>query len=328
MYKYNDIKSVHFEITSKCQARCPMCPRRINGGPMNPGVVLHEVDFETFVSWFPKDFIKQLNHFNMCGNLGDPIIAKDTVKIYRYLRENNPEMTLQMHTNGSGRNKTWWQELAALNVRIVFGIDGLEDTHALYRINTDWNKVIKNAKTFIAAGGDARWDMLIFQHNEHQVEACEKLSKELGFSLFMKKHTTRFRDGKLDVLDDSGKSVNTLYPTEYSKSVIEKVENAKNEIKPVITCKAVKDSQMYVGANGTVTPCCWLDQEWYPAHAPSRIDYMDKVGMWPNLNLNRLVDIFNSGYFDKISSCWNSTGLKECSKQCGSFDKLNRQFVK
>ena len=65
MYKYNDIKSVHFEITSKCQARCPMCPRRINGGPMNPGVVLHEVDFETFVSWFPKDFIKQLNHFNL-----------------------------------------------------------------------------------------------------------------------------------------------------------------------------------------------------------------------------------------------------------------------
>lgn len=327
MYKYNDIKSVHFEITSKCQARCPMCPRRINGGPMNPGVVLHEVDFETFVSWFPKDFIKQLNHFNMCGNLGDPIIANDTVKIYRYLRENNSEMTLQMHTNGSGRNKTWWQELAAINVRVVFGIDGLEDTHSLYRINTDWNKVIKNAKTFIAAGGDARWDMLIFKHNEHQVEACEKLSKELGFRLFMKKHTTRFRDGKLDVLDDSGKPVNILYPTEYSKSVIEKVENANNEIKPVITCKAIKDSQMYVGANGTVTPCCWLDQEWYPAHAPSRIDYMDKIGTWPNLNVNSLVDIFNSGYFNRISSCWDSSGLKECSKQCGSFDKLNRQFV-
>lgn len=304
-----------------------MCPRRIQGGPMNPSVVLHEVDLGTFVNWFPRNFVRQLKHFNMCGNLGDPIVAKDTLDIYRYLRETNPEISLQMHTNGSGRSREWWQDLAAINVRVVFGIDGLEDTHSLYRISTDWKKIIENAKTFIEAGGDARWDMLVFSHNEHQVNECEKLAEEMGFSLFMKKHTTRFRDGKLDVLDDQGKPINILYPTEYSKSVIEKVKNASKEIKPIITCKAVKDNQMYVGANGTVTPCCWLDQEWYPAHSESRIDYMDKIGMWPNLNINSLEDIFDSGYFDRISGCWNTTGLKECSKQCGSFDKLNRQFV-
>ena len=39
-------------------------------------------------------------------------------------------------------------------------------------------------------------------------------------------------------------------------------------------------------------------------------------------------DIFASGYFDPIAGCWNTTGLKECSKQCGSFDKLNEQFQK
>ena len=37
-------------------------------------------------------------------------------------------------------------------------------------------------------------------------------------------------------------------------------------------------------------------------------------------------DIFASGYFDPIAGCWNTTGLKECPKQCGSFDKLNEQF--
>ena len=36
MYNLKDIKDVHFEITSKCQAKCPMCPRRIAGGPLNP----------------------------------------------------------------------------------------------------------------------------------------------------------------------------------------------------------------------------------------------------------------------------------------------------
>ena len=33
MYNYSEIKDVHLEITSKCQATCPMCPTRIGGGP-------------------------------------------------------------------------------------------------------------------------------------------------------------------------------------------------------------------------------------------------------------------------------------------------------
>jgi len=328
MYNISDIRSIHFEITSKCQARCPMCPRRINGGPMNPGVELHEVDFETFVNWFPKDFIVQLKFLSMCGNLGDPIVAKDTLKIYRYLRETNPEMSLQMHTNGSGRNKSWWSELAKLKVNVVFGIDGLADTHAIYRINTDFLKIIENAKAFIAAGGDARWDMLVFKHNQHQVEDCERMSKNLGFTHFYQKHTSRFRKGKLDVLDDNEIVTHTLYPTSISEQNSKSVETAKQDILPSISCKAIKDSQMYVAANGTVTPCCWLDQEWHPAYSENKIDYIDKIGIWPNLNVSSLENIFQSGYFDKISSCWNTTGLKECSKQCGSFDKLNKQFVK
>ena len=43
MYQLSDIHSIHFEVTSKCQARCPMCPRRIHGGPLLPGVDLEEI---------------------------------------------------------------------------------------------------------------------------------------------------------------------------------------------------------------------------------------------------------------------------------------------
>ena len=48
MYKLEDIRDVHLEITSKCQAKCPMCPRRINGGPMNPFVSLDEITLDIF----------------------------------------------------------------------------------------------------------------------------------------------------------------------------------------------------------------------------------------------------------------------------------------
>jgi MoaA/NifB/PqqE/SkfB family radical SAM enzyme len=327
MYRYQDIKDIHLEITSKCQARCPMCPRRENGGPLNPNMHLTEINLQTFKHWFSVDFIKQLHSLFMCGNLGDPIIAKDTLEIYQYLKECNPNIRLAMHTNGSARDIEWWKKLAQLKVKVTFGLDGLADTHSLYRISTDFNKIIENAQAFITAGGVAKWHMLVFAHNEHQIEQCRTMSKELGFQDFQIKHTTRFRNGMFNVIDDEGRTTHILYPTEKSKQMISKVEKSQSESISIISCKAKKNSQLYISATGTVTPCCWLDQKWYPISAVSRIDYMDKIGHWPNLNKQSLTEIFDSGYFNLISSCWNKTGLKECSKQCGSFDKLNEQFV-
>jgi len=326
MYSLNEVRAIHLEVTSKCQARCPMCPRRINGGPLNPFIELNEITLEKFQEWFSIDFIKQLNHLSMCGNLGDPIIAKDTLEIFRYLRNYNTSMALVMHTNGSARTSEWFEELARLRVRIVFGIDGLEDTHHLYRIDTDWKKIIDNAIAFINAGGDARWDMLAFQHNEHQIDQCKIFSQELGFKDFYVKHTSRFKDGKFNVLDDTGKTKYILYPTTKSNTMISKVATAEQDLLPTISCKAQRDSQMYISADGTVTPCCWIDLRPMPPTQESRIQYLDTIGHWPNLNTQTLNEIFDSGYFNQIEESWSTCGIKECSKQCGKFDKLGAQF--
>ena len=327
MYQYQDINAVHLEVTSKCQAKCPMCPRRFNGGPLNPFVELTEVTLYQFKSWFEPNFIKQLVHLSMCGNLGDPILATSTLEIFRYLRSLNPSMRLVMHTNGSAKNKTWWQELAKEDVKVVFGIDGLEDTHHLYRIDTNFSKIIENATAFINNGGSARWDMLVFSHNKHQVEECRALSQTLGFESFTVKHTSRFRNDKLNVLDDQGKTRYILYPTDKSKELTCKTETAQKDELPIIQCKAKKDKQIYVSATGNVMPCCWLDLSWVQCNHESRIDYMNKIQKFPNLNDTSLKEVFSSGYFNTIEQTWSTTGLKECSKQCGSFDKLNGQFV-
>lgn len=327
MYKLSDIRDIHFEVTSKCQARCPMCPRRINGGVMNPLITLDEVDLDTFKSWFPVDFLKQLDSLFMCGNLGDPIIAKDCLEIFQYLREVNANIRLSMHTNGSARSIDWWKKLAETNVRIVFGIDGLTDTHALYRIGTDFDKIIENASAFINAGGIAEWHMLVFQHNEHQIETCRSLSKELKFSHFQIKHTTRFEHGKFHVLDDDGKTINILYPTNLSKEMTSKVSKYRIEIKPQIACKALKGNSIYVSATGNVIPCCWMDMKGKLHKQDTRIDFMDKIGMFPNLVDSSIEEIFNSEYFVKIANTWVDDPLLECSKQCGSFDKSGAQFV-
>ena len=328
MYNITDIRSIHFEVTSKCQAKCPMCPRRINGGKLNPNLILDEITLDKFVQWFDTDFVKQLDSFYMCGNLGDPIVAKDTLEIFQYLRTHNPKIYPRMHTNGSAKSIPWWKNLAAQKVTVIFGIDGLADTHSKYRINTDWSKIIENAQAFISNGGDARWDMIIFKHNEHQIDECRILSKQLGFKEFSIKHTSRFKDDKFDVLDDDNNVIDTLYPTSKSKSMINKVKKAQQEVLPVISCKAKNQSELYVSATGAISPCCWLDLEWWPEQSFNKNDYLEKIKEFPNLTSHSLEEIFNSGYFSKISNCWTTTGLKECSKQCGSFDKLNEQFIR
>lgn len=320
MYNLNDIKVIHLEVTSQCQASCPMCARNIQGGVTNPFITETEVTLDTFKKWFSEDIIKQLDRLYMCGNLGDPCIAKDTLKIFEYIRNLNPTADLSMNTNGSARKLEFWSGLAGADVKIRFGIDGLEDTHNLYRIGTDWKNILNNAKHFIEHGGEATWDMLIFDHNKHQVDLCKERSIELGFKNFISKNTARFRDDQLNVLDKTGRTTHILYPTVRSKQII------ANEESKVINCKAIAEKSLYVSATGNVSPCCWLDNEWMYPHNASRVDYMDKVGLYPNLHTNTLDEIFKQGFFNKIKDTWSCSPLKECSKQCGEVDRFNEQF--
>lgn len=327
MYKLDQIRDVHLEVTSKCQARCPMCPRRINGGMLNPLFDIAEIDLDTFKRWFSDDFIRQLDSLFMCGNLGDPIIAQDTLEILQHLRATNPNIRLSMHTNGSARDISWWEELAKVGINVVFGIDGMGDTHHLYRVSTDWTKILINASAFISHGGHAEWHMLAFKHNEHQIDECRALALEMGFKEFNVKHTSRFTEDKWPVLDDEGRTTHVLYPTQHSHSMINKVREAMHDTTPkTIQCKAQKYRQIYVAASGTISPCCWLDFSWILPKQDSRIDYMDMVGLFPNLHKQSMQEIFDSGYFKQIEDTWAVKPLMECSRQCGKFDKLMEQF--
>ena len=195
MYKYDEIRTVHLEMTDNCNAACPMCARNINGGQDNPQLPGTELFIDDIKKIFNVDFIKQLDRLYMCGNYGDPIAAKDTLEAFSYFREHNPKMSLSMHTNGSAKKPEWWAELARVIGKkgyVVFSVDGLEDTNHLYRQNTIFSKIMENAKAFIDAGGRARWDYIVFAHNEHQVEEAEILANNMGFEKFQFKKSARF----------------------------------------------------------------------------------------------------------------------------------------
>ena len=265
MFKYSELKQLQLEITNRCQASCPMCPRNIHGGIDNPNLPLNSWTLDDFKQIVNAEVLKQLETITLCGSFGDPIVNNDVLAMCEYLKQNKPTIAVNVHTNGSMRSTKWWENFAQAlpsNHTVSFALDGLADTHSLYRIGTDWNKVIENAKAFIAAGGNAEWVFIRFKHNQHQVQAAEELSNTLGFTKFVLKDTRRFETEKFTVLDAS-KQV-THYLEQPTNSVIKLVDKRDLETfntwpnKHSIKCYAIDTYDVYIDAHYNVLPCCFL----------------------------------------------------------------------
>jgi MoaA/NifB/PqqE/SkfB family radical SAM enzyme len=190
-------KFLHIELSTFCNAACPMCPRYYEGTDVvRPDLNLTQITLDKFKNYFPVDVIKQFTRILYCGTMGDPLMAKDCYDIFEYVHQLNPNCNQTVHTNGGIRNSEFWTNMGNLfkhdKMKLVFSIDGLEDTNHLYRRNVDWNILINNVKTFINAGGNATWEFLVFRHNEHQIEQAKELAYNMGFKLFLPKRAFGF----------------------------------------------------------------------------------------------------------------------------------------
>ena len=354
MYKYEDIRSIHLEVTQNCQASCPMCDRNMNGKGVNPHINLDELTIEDCKKIFLPEFISQLDTMYMCGNLGDPIIARDTLEIFTYFRDHNPKMWLSMNTNAGAKNTIWWHALAKTigsNGAVIFSVDGLKDTNHIYRQGVSWTNVERNIKAFIKAGGRARWDFLIFEHNQHQVEEAEALASKWGFEKFVAKKTGRFVTSKVEpkdkhqAVDRKGNETTELKkPDEkYQNAALKKQDviinkygsmDAYYDAAPII-CKVKKDNSLFITAEGLALPCCWTAGRMYKWwHKDPKVEQIwDFI---PNKSVldarNGLESVFSTGIFDRIQDSWSkpscaSGKLKVCSMKCGAeFDPFGEQF--
>ncbi len=200
----------------------------------------HHLRIEHIQKHFSDRVLAGLDKMFMCGNYGDPAAGYYTMDIYKYFRKLNPNITLGMNTNGGVQSTFFWHALGSLLNQpqdyCVFSIDGLEDSNQTYRRNVNWSKLMANVEAYIAAGGIAHWDMLVFKHNQHQVDACEKLARDMGFRWFRAKVSKR----------------------EYTKGIEAPINwQLPNGSVGRIDCHALAEKSMYIDAQGRLSPCCW-----------------------------------------------------------------------
>lgn len=234
-----EVKVLHLEPTDVCQAACPLCARETD--PDFKKDRQHHLSVNQILKVFDEEKIKQLDKMFMCGSYGDPAAGKYTLDIYQEFRRINPSIVLGMNSNGGIQTTFWWHELAKIMNQphdyVVFSIDGTEHTNSIYRKNVNWQKLMSNARSFIEAGGSAQWDMLVYRHNQHEVDECEQLARSMGFKWFRAKVSKR------------GFTQSLQFPTGWQSIELQATS---------VNCHALNEQSVYIDAQGRIGPCCWL----------------------------------------------------------------------
>jgi MoaA/NifB/PqqE/SkfB family radical SAM enzyme len=333
MLEYANIRDVHLEISTLCNASCPWCPRTFWGYPYNGGYPEINLSLEQTKKIFRPEFLSQLTSIYINGNFGDIVMNPEGIDIVKYFFEQNPKLTIVISTNGGARDREFWTQLGQTPAIVLFCIEGLEDTHHLYRQNTSWHTVIRNAKTFIAAGGRAIWKMIVFDHNQHQLEQCRDMSRDLGFIRF-----ELGNDGRetAPVFNKHGKLTHVLgnytgerdftvmfHKKTHDQILLQDVVPGRVPAKK-INCMTKQKQSIYVAANGEISPCCWTG--FYPrTYGNGQYHQAANAQLVPLIEKNNALEYSLEEcieWFKSVENAWKISNYEQgrllvCDDNCG-----------
>lgn len=286
-YRTNGLPSAaHLELTDRCNAGCPLCSRtsKVTGGP-SVFVKNTDLPFDVIRSCFTPEFLERssFRYVHLCGNYGDPVIHPQIYEVAEHFA--TAGVGVGIATNGSLRSTSFWSKLGQMfaqqdrRCKVIFGLDGTDTvTHEMYRKFTSFSKVIENARAFIAAGGVAIWQFIVFDHNEHQVDEARRMAKELGFDQFKVQIGNRIKPKEIRktmFLETGPTSVHAIsarivdrnqrtleYGIKLTSRLAEATRKSKayselTVIEDPISCKVKIDDSVFISAEGFVFPCCW-----------------------------------------------------------------------
>ena len=297
MYK-SHINTVHIEVTDRCNAECPACPRNMAGSHIKPYVKNQELSLDYFKLLGP-DFCSKIEWWNFCGTKGDPGSAQDLFEIIDYLLECNPKTMIEIRTNGGARNPKFWKKVGerfkGTMCAVAWSIDGWGDNNAVYRRNVKWNKVYENLLAYLSTGSRTLWEFSKFAHNIEDIPIINAFCRKYGIH-FIPREPFGFED----IEHNSGDARETLrtlpvykihdddtaildyeiYPYNADKvnlvsdhpKTLRKEEFATGVFTPEqftnlkgteigLTCEASAElnrQEVFIDSNGMILPCCYI----------------------------------------------------------------------
>jgi hypothetical protein len=284
--------------TTRCIGKCFSCSHNA----YDIGKI--DLDLDVLIPLLPNT-----NYLSLNGIWGDAIFNPKVLKFAAEC-ENHEYLNWEIATNGGAKDDSFWAELGGTKVKIIFGIDGLEDTHHMYR-GTDFNKVIHNMSVFIENGGNAEWQFIIFNYNQHQIEQASLMGKKLGCS--------RFFTIRANEYDDIHQKPTTI---DSRNEVLECGELFHKEIHCYWKFRHGKEfNSIFVNVFGNVFPCChtavydfpnmkYLDVLGDKKLKEMFVNYKDQLSLYDH----DIFDIIKSPYFEYVNK--NVNKLNICKRKC------------
>lgn len=326
------IKKYEIELTSNCNAECPMCTRTQLGFKLNGNATLSIDDIKKIFPTKKHIYNKQ---FDLCGVLGDPIVAPDCMEVCEYFSRMGAK-GISISTNGGYNTADWWKKLATIpNLVVSWAVDGHADTNHIYRVNVNWTTVKRNMQAYCSAGGKGTWKFLAFAHNENDVTLAKKLAKEFGLEFVVrtgrihqllqnKVHTPR-RSRPVN-LTTSSKYVHAGNLEEHKKITTdifdENIDGIVSAL-PSISCKHLNEGYAFVASDLTLWPCCYLYDRAVKGNEYMHA-YTTDLGAdenWNSLKAHTIDQITSHSNFVDIQNFWHPTHKKylpSCLGTCGA----------
>lgn len=336
------VNNLQIDITSHCNARCGACVRNKDGDEVREELELEHFDIDVWKRLVSEDtrgwYIAELS---LNGNWGDPMMHPQLVEMLDMFNLYHPETTLFIHTNGSLRTEKFWNDMGSVcrkfpNHLVVFAVDGMEDTHSIYRRKTIWTKIIDNIKAFTSHGGRANCMMTLFEHNKHQVKELEQVAHDAGCIYFTARHShcdemhieTPKEDYKIysthDVeehqvdFEDNDITLSDQRDKTYFVDMTDQIHNDERESK----CPWYNDRRVQIDPWGKVWPCCHLslygvdikNHDIHEAADESLLEAREEN----DLKKYSLTDVLeNDWYTDTVPDAVNNAKWRQCRQVCG-----------
>jgi MoaA/NifB/PqqE/SkfB family radical SAM enzyme len=309
-----------------------------------------EITIEEFKKVFDYEVLSKVQRFTMCGDVGDPIYAKDYLKIIDYIKAHNPEIQIFTITNGSYKTEKWWQDFARLSNKhdtINFSVDGFDqESNDLYRVNSHWDSIMRGMKICVEESDMfVNWATIVFKFNEEHLDRIKQLASSAGCDAIQLTYSTKFGHkygdaygGEKDPLEPSEKYISKSHRYErytenlsgrqpnrlkYMKTNYKKFKEITQQFKgDIIPMCLIGNRGMYLNAEGTIFPCSWTSFPYKSLEHDGRsIDYEDSFFVKYKKNFNvkgnrTLEEILNDDAWTQLFESFTENNWVECSLKC------------
>lgn len=264
-WDYKNLR-VFMDISTYCNAGCPQCHRtNPHGLEKTDWLPLIQWSVEQFKTAFPVKELLYVKNFHFCGTWGDPMMNKDILKIFNYIAENSPQISISVDTNGSIRSEDFWWNLGVVmkeKLRVCFDIDGIDQKmHEKYRRFTNLDTILNNMNILSQTSAEVTSQTVLFKHNQDYKEQIIELVKKNGstshsfvisdrFSKDNNKTVHTDKDGKEFVLERADQD-------SLPKGIISGTKNRSLSSECIVCRWAIPRNEIVINPDGQVLPCCY-----------------------------------------------------------------------